>query len=102
MKDIKFSTRMSSQDRETIKTLARQTGLSMSDYVTACCLGKQVIVIDGLKEVLSALRAIGNNLNQLTVLSHMGRISTVDLDSTARQLSEIKDVVREIAERKRW
>lgn len=102
MKDIKFSTRMSSQDRETIKALAKQTGLSMSNYVTACCLGEQVVVIDGLKDVLSELRVIGNNLNQLVVLSHMGRISAVNLDSLAQQLAEVKKSVREISQRERW
>lgn len=49
-KDIKFSTRMASEDREAIKELAKRSGMSMSDYVTACCLGKQVVVVDGLKE----------------------------------------------------
>ena len=44
-KDIKFSTRMASEDRETIKELAKRSGMSMSDYVTACCLGKQVVII---------------------------------------------------------
>ncbi|MCB6366339.1 helicase RepA family protein [Intestinibacillus massiliensis] len=38
-KDIKFSTRMASADREAIKELAKRSGMSMSDYVTACCLG---------------------------------------------------------------
>ena len=51
-KDVKFSTRMASTDREAIKELAKQSGMSMSDYVTACCLGKQVVVIDGLKELV--------------------------------------------------
>ena len=36
-KDIKFSTRMASADREAIKELAKRSGMSMSDYVTACC-----------------------------------------------------------------
>ena len=39
-KDIKFSTRMASEDREAIKELAKRSDMSMSDYVTACCLGK--------------------------------------------------------------
>ena len=58
-KDIKFSTRMASEDREAIKKLAKRSGMSMSDYVTACCLGKQVVVVDGLKEVLKDLKSIG-------------------------------------------
>ena len=98
-KDIKFSTRMASEDREAIKELAKQSGMSMSDYVTACCLGKQVVVIDGLKEVL---KAIGRNLNQLVTLAHMGRVTVVDLESVRQVFSDLCKAVRMILERKRW
>lgn len=101
-KDIKFSTRMASADREKIKELAKQSGMSMSDYVTACCLGKQIVVIDGLNEVVTELKAIGRNLNQLVTLAHMGRVRVINLDSVVQTLTEIKNAVREIAERKRW
>ena len=101
-KDIKFSTRMASEDREAIKELAKQSGMSMSDYVTACCLGKQVVVIDGLKEVLKELKSIGRNLNQLVTLAHMGRVTVIDLESVRQVFSELCGAVRLILERKRW
>ena len=101
-KDIKFSTRMASEDREAIKKLAKRSGMSMSDYVTTCCLGKQVVVIDGLKEVLKELKAIGKNLNQLVTLAHMGRVTVIDLASVRQAFSELCDNVRMILERKRW
>ena len=101
-KDIKFSTRMASEDRECIKELAKRSGMSMSNYVTACCLGQQIIIIDGLKEVLKELSAIGKNLNQLVVLAHMGKVKVIGLDDVRRLLAEIRDAVRCIAERKRW
>lgn len=101
-KDVKFSTRMASTDREAIKELAKQSGMSMSDYVTACCLGKQVVVIDGLKEVLKELKSIGRNLNQLVTLAHMGRVTVIDLESVCRAFSELCGAVRMILERKRW
>ena len=101
-KDIKFSTRMASEDRETIKELAKQSGMSMSDYVTACCLGKQIVIIDGLKDVLKELKSIGRNLNQLVTLAHMGRVTVIDLDSTFRMFSALHDAVRMILERKHW
>ena len=66
-KDATFSIRISSEDLETIKRKAEQARLSQSDYVTRCCLGMQVVVIDGLKDVLKQLRAIGNNLNRALV-----------------------------------
>ena len=101
-KDIKFSTRMASKDRESIKELARQSGMSMSDYVTACCLGKQIVIIEGLKEVLQELRSIGKNLNQLVMLAHMGRVTVVNLGEVLTAFSELRDTLRAIAERKSW
>ena len=60
-KDIKFSTRMASADREKIRALAAKAHMSMSDYVTACCLGKRIVVIDEQKELLRQLKGIGSN-----------------------------------------
>ena len=101
-KDIKFSTRMASDDRDAIKELAKKSGMSMSDYVTACCLGRQVVIIDGLKEVLKELKSIGRNLNQLVTLAHMGRVTVINLDSALSVFSELRDAVQMILERKRW
>ena len=80
-KDIKFSTRMASEDREAIKKLAKKSGMSMSDYVTVCCLGQQIIFVDGLKDVLTELKSIGRNLNQLVTLAYMGWITVFNLES---------------------
>ena len=101
-KDIKFSTRMAAQDREAIKKLAKQSGMSMSNYVTDCCLGKQIIIIDGLKEVLRELKGIGNNLNQLVMLVHMGKVKVIGLEDVRQLLADILIAVRQIAEQKRW
>lgn len=101
-KDIKFSTRMASEDREAIKKLAKQSNMSMSDYVTACCLGQQIVIIDGLKEVLQELRSIGKNLNQLVMLAHMGRVTVVKLSDVLTVFSELRDALRAIAERRHW
>ena len=101
-KDIKFSTRMAAEDRATIKELAKQSHLSMRNYVTACCLGQQIIIIEGLKEVLKELKAIGNNINQLVTLAHMGKVTVINLGEVRLLLADIRTTIREIAERKRW
>ena len=49
-KDIKFSTRMASADRKKIKALAAKAHMSMSDYVTACCLGKRIVDEHAVRE----------------------------------------------------
>ena len=88
-KDIKFSTRMASEDREAIKELAKRSGMSMSDYVTTCCIGKRIVILDGLKEVLRQQKAIGNNLNQLAVLANMGKVQLANLDAAAREFAKL-------------
>ncbi len=97
-KDIKFSTRMASADREKIRALAQKAGLSMSDYVTACCLGKRIVIIDGLKDVLRQQKAIGNNLNQLAVLANTGKVQFTNLDSAAQEFARINTALRELQE----
>lgn len=101
-KNTTFSIRISQEDLDTIRQKAKQARMSQSDYATRCCLGRQVVVVEDLKDVLKQQRAIGNNLNQLTMLANMGRITTVNLDCAARELAGISEVIRDIAERGRW
>lgn len=101
-KDTTFSIRISTENLETIKQNAKKARMSQSDYVTACCLGKQVVIIDGLKEVLKELKSVGKNLNQLVALAHMGRVTVIDLESVLQVFAELREAVRMILERKRW
>lgn len=102
MKDTTFSIRISTEDLNTIKKNAEKAHMSQSDYVTACCLGKQVIVIEDMKEVAKQLRAIGNNLNQLTTLAHMGKVKFASLDQFVELLAEVSSQLRVIQENGRW
>ncbi len=97
-KDIKFSTRMASADREKIRALAAKAHMSMSDYVTACCLGKRIIVIDEQKELLRQLKGIGSNINRLTVLANMGTVQVIGLEKAAGELSEVSAALRSVME----
>ena len=97
-KDIKFSTRMASADREKIKALAAKAHISMSDYVTACCLGKRIVVIDEQKELLRQLKGIGSNINRLTILANMGKVQVIALEKAAGELSEVSTALRSVME----
>ena len=97
-KDIKFSTRMASADREKIRALAAKAHMSMSDYVTACCLGKRIVVIDEQKELLRQLKGIGSNINRLTVLANMDKVQVIGLDKAAQVLSEVSAALRAVME----
>ena len=97
-KDRQFSIRISEQDLKTIRRKAAQAHMSQSDYVTACCLGKRIVILDGLKEVLRQQKAIGNNLNQLAVLANMGKVQFANLDSAVQEFARINTALRELQE----
>ena len=97
-KNKQFSIRISSQDLETIRQKAAQAHMSQSDYVTACCLGKRIVILNGLKEVLRQQKAIGNNLNQLAVLANMGKVQFANLDIAAQEFVKINMTLRAIRE----
>ena len=97
-KDKQFSIRISEQNLETIRRKAAQAHMTQSDYVTACCLGKRIVIMDGLKEVLRQQKAIGNNLNQLTVLANMGKVQFANLDTAAQEFAKINVTLRQMQE----
>ena len=72
--------------------------MSQSDYVTACCLGKRIMILNGLTEVLRQQKAIGNNLNQLAVLANMGKVQFANLDSAVQEFSKINTSLLEMQE----
>ena len=97
-KDKQFSIRISEQDLDTIRRKAAQAHMTQSDYVTACCLGKRIVIMDGLKDVLRQQKAIGNNINQLTVLANMGKVQFANLDSAVQEFAKINTALREMQE----
>ena len=97
-KNKQFSIRISTQDLEMIRGKAAQAHMSQSDYVISCCLGKKIIILDGLKEVLRQQKAIGNNLNQLAVLANMGKVQFANLDSAVQAFAKINAALRELQE----
>ena len=66
--------------------------------MTACCLGKHIVILGGLKEVLRQQKVIGNNLNQLAVLANMGKVQFANLESAAQEFSKINIALRELKE----
>ena len=102
MKDKKMSIRISEEDLKTIHLKARKSLLTLTEYVTTCCLGKQIVVIDGLHEVIRLQKTIGRNLNQLTTLANMGRVRVVNLQELTKQHILMSNLLSEILKRKRW
>lgn len=97
MKNRKLSIRISDADWQRFHEKAAQADMTLTEYITDCCLGKQIVVIDGLDEVIRQQKAIGRNLNQLTTLANMGRVKAVYLQELTEAYVSVSSLLSERA-----
>ena len=88
--------RVTLRTKEAIRKRAREAGLTVTDYLCYSGLGKEIVRVDGLDKVLSELKAQGRNLNQLTTLAHMGKITVVYGNRLAEGYGRISEQLREL------
>ena len=88
--------RVTPRVKEAIRERARAAGLTVTDYLCYSGLGKEIVRVEGLEQVLSELKAQGRNLNQLTTLSNMGRVTVLKGDALAENYGKIYEQLREL------
>lgn len=91
--------RFRESDYETIKKKADKAKMNFTEFVTRSALDKPIIIIDGLDKVLKEQKAIGRNLNQLTMLCNMGKIVCPDLSEMIDRYSAVYDRLNDISGR---
>lgn len=94
-----FAMRMSQQDYDRIQHKAGQAGMSMTGFLTAAALDKKIVVVDGVDKVLGELKAIGRNLNQVTTLCNMGKITCLDLTEIKKGFGTVFDTLYDLMDR---
>lgn len=93
--------RFRENDYETIKKKADKAKMNFTEFVTMSALDKPIIIIDGLDKVLKEQKAIGRNLNQLTMLCNMGKIVCPGLSEMIDRYSAVYDRLNDITGRGR-
>ena len=98
-KDRAFTVRFTEEQFQHIQEQSERAMMSPSNYIRAAAMrGKVNVILDG-KSVARELRAIGNNLNQLTVLANMGQINAVYLEQVQDDLSRLYDAFFSLADK---
>ena len=100
-KEYRITVRFSPEELNSIEAKAETAHMALSTYIRACALRHKVVVVEGVKECNSELKAIGRNLNQLTVLAHEGRIQLVNLDGVESALEKNYIGIQQLAELER-
>ena len=88
-----ITARMTPADKKAICQRAKAAGMTVTDYLTICALGKEIVRMDGLDGLLSELKAQGRNLNQLTTLANMGRITILRGDDLFSEYTRLCDLL---------
>lgn len=93
--------RITEADYNKIQQKAQKAKLNISQYVSLSALDKDIIFYDDIKEMNFKLSKIGNNLNQLTVLAHQGKIKEVNLTKMSEEVSGMWDELCLLVKKKR-
>lgn len=93
MKTKRLNFRISDEADAAIRAKASDANMSITDYVISAASGKEIINFDGLYDVITQIKRLGNNVNQLLILSRQGRISTVNLTETQAELKRIYELL---------
>lgn len=100
-RNVSVSFRTTKEESEKIHELADFAGVTLSEYLSAAALGKEIIRFDDLNEFTKELKAQGNNLNQLTYLAHSGKIKCVNIDALLELYGQIFRRIKELLERRK-
>ena len=95
-KDKIITIRVNENEKKKLIEKSKIAKLSLSKYLIKQGLDKDIVMIDGLNEVVSELRRIGNNINQLTYLVNSGRIYTVDFSEVKQEIGKVWNVISEL------
>jgi len=90
--------RVSESEFKAIKLKVSESKIKQNEYLLRCLLDKNIIVIDGLREITVELKRIGNNVNQITKSVHQGN-NNPDLSEVNEELKDIWQSLRQLIRR---
>ena len=64
-KTDRIEIRVTPEEKMIIKTKSKQANKSISEYIIKSSMGKEIIVINELPEMITELRRIGNNIKDV-------------------------------------
>lgn len=88
-KTERIEMRLTPDEKMKIVNNSIKAKMTISEYLITAGLNKEIVVIDDLDKMVTQLRKIGNNINQLTKLANSRIITCVELDEVKKELETI-------------
>jgi hypothetical protein len=90
--------RMMPEVKQRLQERARDAGMTLTQYLIICGLGQEIVRAEGLDALLSELKAQGRNLNRLTTLANMGRLTVLRGDELVDGYTALCEQVSRLTE----
>ena len=96
-----LSVRLTKEEREHLKRLADESGLTMSDAVRACVAGTEIRQRppSEIKDLYTEVNRIGNNINQIARSVNAGIANAEDARQALFLLRKVYDLMEAVADR---
>ena len=100
-KEYFLSVRLTKEEREHLKRLADESGLTMSDAIRACVAGTEIRQRppSEIKDLYTEVNRIGNNINQIARSVNAGIAGAEDARRALFMLDRVYKLMYEIAKK---
>ncbi len=71
-RNVTLTIRVTEKEKEAILTQVQKAKMSLTDYLLTSALNAKIYVPEDLKPIVTELKRIGTNLNQITTKINMG------------------------------
>lgn len=88
-KTERIEIRLTPEQKTKIVNNSIKAKTTISDFVLKSAINQEIVIYDDLGKLVTQLRKLGNNVNQLTKKANQGLITCVDLEETKKELKQI-------------
>lgn len=99
-RDKQIVIRATEKELKEIKKKVERSKLSQNKYFLQSALDKDILVVEGLKDLMLETKRIGVNLNQLTKLANQGQVNcSEELREINKELKEVWQSLRQLIQK---
>lgn len=96
-RDKTLTIRLTDSEKKKIISKSRKAKMSTTDFIVACADNAVIKTPEDLRPVVSQLKRIGNNINQIAVKVNSGAVYSVNFDEVIEMQNKIYEKIFEIA-----
>lgn len=92
--------RMSDKEFLQIKQKIKESGMSQQEYILNCCLNKEIINFNEIRDFIKEIKKVGNNVNQIARCCNEGKIPYKnEIEEMQRELMSVWQLLRQVIQK---